>query len=145
YIGGDNAVTDGAQRNGETFFFGRDLSFKTFSLSHIAHHRDVEPLLVDDHFAQRHFDREGDVLARSHKCERATAGGPHDLGPVTNDRLRVVLALITLRHQTGKVVPDHFVVATAEHFFCRGIHCTDDAVAIDGDHAVETVLDSGAT
>src|SRR5207253_4491334 len=97
-----------------------DLSLKTFPLSHIAHHRDVEPLLVDDHFAQRHFDREGDVLARSTKRQCATAGGSHDLGPVTNDRLRVVLALVTLRHQTGKVVPDHFVVATAEHFFAAG-------------------------
>jgi hypothetical protein len=51
-VAGDNPVTDGLKSNCETFLFSIDLGFELFSFGDVAHHRDAETLLVNDHFAQ---------------------------------------------------------------------------------------------
>ena len=115
--------------------------FETFPLGHVTHHRDVDPLLIDDHFAQRHFDREGDVLTCSAESEGAATGAAHKLGPVANDRLRIVFAFVTLGDEPSQIVADHFVVATAEHLFRRRIHRANDTAVVDRDHSVQDVID----
>src|SRR5207248_1067850 len=68
----------------------------------------------------------------------------HNLGPIADHRLRVVLAFVTLGNEAGEIVADHFVVATAEHFFSGRIHRTNDTAFVESDHAVENVLDDRA-
>src|SRR5207248_11662415 len=57
----------------------------------------------------------------------------HNLGPIADHRLRVVLAFVTLGNEAGEIVADHFVVATAEHFFSGRIHRTNDTAFVESD------------
>ncbi len=62
-IGGDNAVADGTEGDGEAFLLRGDFGLETLPLGHIAHHGDVEPIAVHDHFAEGNFDRESGLTA----------------------------------------------------------------------------------
>ncbi len=70
------------------------------------------------------------------------AGLPREIIPGAGDGLP--FSSIRLRNQLGELVTDHLVIDAAEHFLGGGIHRADHALFIDGDHAVEDVLDDGA-
>src|SRR4030095_4042209 len=143
-VGSDNAVTDRAQRYRKTFFLRINLLFETFSLGHIADHRDIKPLLIDHHFTQRNFNRESDLLASAAESECAGPSAAHDLGPAADNRFYVVLAFEAFWNKAREIAADHFVIAASEHFLRRRIHGAYDAGFINRDHAVANVLDDGA-
>src|ERR1700730_11251657 len=95
-VGRDNAVTNGAKGHSQALLFGRDLLLEAFAFGHITDHCHIKHLLIDNHLAERHFDRKGDMFACSAHRKRGAASALNDLLPGTGHWFTVVRASVPL-------------------------------------------------